>query len=162
VAERITVTIPNELHQRLQAVKEKLNVSRLCQEAIERAITIEEIKMKEIPVKEKVIERLRLEKSQSDQEWEEIGFTDGVEDAEDLSYSDFKMLENNEISEETREWIQEKRLNTYDNPNTEVYIEGWIKGASRFWDEIKGEVESKQTLEDNTSYSDMKNILDTF
>jgi predicted transcriptional regulator len=34
VTERITITIPDDLHKRLQEVKEKLNVSRICSRAI--------------------------------------------------------------------------------------------------------------------------------
>lgn len=141
VAERITITIPDGLHQRLQVVKEKLNVSGLCQQAIEQAVTIEEIKMKDIPVKQKVIERLRLEKEVANREWKETGLTDGTKDAEELSYDDFRALEaTGEVPEETRDWVIEEHFRYYDNPDETLYFQGWIEGALHFWNEIKDQL----------------------
>lgn len=137
VAERITITLPDQLYERLQAVKGKLNVSGLCQQAIELAVTIEEIKIKDIPVKDKVIERLRLEKQVASREWRETGFTDGVEDAQELSYEDFRALEKDKVSEETREWVEDKRIQYLENPDEDIYWEGWVEGALHFWNEIK-------------------------
>jgi predicted CopG family antitoxin len=92
VAERITITLPNDLYERLQTVKDKLNVSGLCQTTIERAVTIEEIKLKDIAVMDKVVERLRLEKQEANQEWKETGLSHGLEDAQELSYDDSEQL----------------------------------------------------------------------
>lgn len=141
VAERITITIPDGLHQRLQAVKENLNVSGLCQQTIEEAVTIEEIKRKDVPVKEKVIERLRLEKKVANKGWKEAGFTDGMKDAEELSYEDFRAIKaTGEVPEETRNWVIEKHFEYYDNPDEDYFFEGWIEGALHFWNEIKDQL----------------------
>lgn len=141
VAERITITIPDGLHQRLQVVKDKLNVSGLCRQAIEQAVAIEEIKMKDIPVKQKVVERLRLEKEVANREWKETGFTDGMKDAEELSYEDFRALEaTSEVPKETRDWVIEEHFRYYDNPDEDLYFKGWIEGALHFWNEIKDEL----------------------
>jgi len=59
VAQRITSTIPDDLHERLQVVKEGINVSGVCQRAIYLAIQIEEIKARtDIPSMEKALARL--------------------------------------------------------------------------------------------------------
>lgn len=147
MAERITITMPDSLHERLQAVKEKLNVSAVCQKAIELAIQIEEIKMKDVPVKEKVIERLRAEKKVSDAEWKKIGFQNGLKDAEELSYDEFQALINGDeidgkiyFSEDIDDWLHQNRFQYLKNPNKELYRDGWVEGALHFWEEIKEQI----------------------
>ena len=143
VAERITITLPNDLYKRLQTVKDKLNVSRLCQTTIERAVTIEEIKLKDIAVMDKVVERLRLEKQEANQEWKETGLSHGLEDAQELSYEDFRAIEKGEFSDENRVWVLEKNFNydiQHDSDEFEVYLEGWTEGVLHFWDEIKNRI----------------------
>lgn len=140
LAQRITITLPIALHERLQGVKEALNISQLCQRAIEQAVEIEEIKLKEIPVMEKVIERLRLEKQQSNTAWKQDGVLDGTEDAAELSYDEFLQLESSGIGEDLSEWIQHKRIQYLENPDTEAYLEGWKEGALSFWQQVKGQL----------------------
>jgi hypothetical protein len=141
VAERINITIPNALSERLQAVKGRLNVSKICQQAIEKAVTLEEINTKDIPGRDKLIKRLRMEKEESIKGWKETGFTDGKQDAQKLSYDDFQMLENDgEIPEETRDWVKENHFEYYERPNEESYFEGWIEAVLSVWNDIKNEV----------------------
>jgi predicted CopG family antitoxin len=143
VAERITITLPNDLYKRLQTVKDKLNVSGLCQTTIERAVTIEEIKLKDIAVMDKVVERLRLEKQEANQEWKETGLSHGLEDAQELSYDDFRAIKKGEISEDNREWVLEKNFDDDAKPDSDefdVYLEGWTEGVLHFWDEIEDQI----------------------
>jgi hypothetical protein len=141
VADRINITIPSSLNERLQLVKGKMNVSRICQEAIEKAVSLEEINKADIPARDKLIQRLRKEKEETTLGWASTGFTDGKEDALELSYDDFKLLEQNSgISEDTRTWVIEKHFKYYDNPNEDYYFEGWRQGALSIWEEIKNEI----------------------
>ena len=143
VAERITITLPNDLYKRLQTVKDKLNVSGLCQTTIERAVTIEEIKLKDIAVMDRVVERLRLEKQEANQEWKETGLEHGLENAQELSYEDFRAIEKGEISEDNREWLLETNFDEDAKPDSDefdVYLEGWTEGVLHFWDEIKDQI----------------------
>lgn len=158
MTERITITIPDSLHTRLQTVKENLNVSALCQQAIEYAISMEEIKMTALTKKEKVIQRLRLERQKSEEQWFDSGKNDGLEAADNLSYEYFEQLcelyaEKNELErygnwvgldqfpEDLRGGIQEQ-MDDYSPkpPNKETYLAGWIEGVIEFWDEIKDEI----------------------
>lgn len=63
MTKRITITIPKELHDRLQAVKSDLNVSRECQKALNLVVQVEEIRRSDLPPMEKVIARLKIEKT---------------------------------------------------------------------------------------------------
>ena len=141
MADRINITIPSSLNERLQLVKGKLNVSRICQEAIEKAVSIEEINNADIPAKDKLSQRVRREKEEATLAWASTGFTDGREDALDLSYDACQQLEqNSEISQDTRTWVISKHFKYYDNPNEDYYFEGWIQGAMSIWEEIKKEI----------------------
>ena len=136
--ERITVTISDSLYKRLQQVKNSLNVSGVCQQAIEIAVSIEEIKRKDIPNMEKLIERLQLEKQQDVESWKQTGVNDGKEDAMELSYEEFKNLEASEsISDELLEWIQSRRIEYLENVDRDAYLKGWLEGALTVWDEVK-------------------------
>lgn len=137
VAERITITLPGDMYKRLQVVKGNLNISGLCQGVIKQAIQIEEIKMKDVPVEEKVIERLRLEKQIAEREWKQTGFLDGQEDAQELSYEDFMALSRQFISEKIMERVHNKRIQFLENPDEEIYLEGWVEGALHFWHRVK-------------------------
>lgn len=140
VAERITITLPGDMYKRLQVVKGNLNISGLCQGVIKQAIQIEEIKMKDVPVEEKVIERLRLEKQIAEREWKQTGFIHGQEDAKELSYEDFIVLSKQGISEKIRERVQHRRIQFLENPNEDIYLKGWVEGALHFWNTIKDEL----------------------
>ncbi len=143
MAERINITIPNALSERLQAVKGRLNVSKICQQAIEKAVTTEEINTEDIPGRDKLVKRLRMEREESIKGWKETGITDGKQDAQELSYKEFQALEDDgEISEEIRDWVKERHFEYYERPNEESYFEGWLEGAFSVWDDIKDEVEA--------------------
>jgi PHP family Zn ribbon phosphoesterase len=44
-SERTTITLPKDLNERLKAVKSHINVSGICQKAIESAVIAEEAKI---------------------------------------------------------------------------------------------------------------------
>ncbi len=157
MAERINITVPNNLHERLQAVRDSINISRICQEAIEQAVALEEIKMKALSNKEKVIERLRLERQESEQEWFDCGRADGLKDSENLSYDDFQQLldlyEGKNELERHGSWIKvrqfpedfhellQERIGGYSpKPVENIYLAGWIDGVTDFWNEIEAEI----------------------
>jgi DNA mismatch repair ATPase MutS len=155
MARQIAVTMPDPLYERLQAVKKRLNVSGLCQEAIEQAVSIEEIRLREIPDMEKLIERLRIEAKQESKKWHTQGFEDGRQGATELSLQEFKFLEslkyidygeqrislsNEFYSSEIYDLIKEQYLEgDWDNgkPDEEPYIEGWVEGALSVWEEVQ-------------------------
>ncbi|MBD2690424.1 hypothetical protein [Anabaena catenula] len=152
MAQRITITLPDNLHERLQTFKENLNVSGICQQAIDSAIQIEEIKVKtDIPAIEKAIARLRKEKQETCEKWKQIGFKDGVTDAaEELDYQTIKYIgEGGDIHKRLPGvndeppvimWLQHFNWERYEeeyNFNSEIYTQSWIEGVIHVWNEIK-------------------------
>jgi len=162
VAQRILITIPDNLHERLQVVKEKLNVSRICARAIDQAVQVEEIKARtDIPIQEKAILRLRLEKQEGIGYWKQQGFNKGGRDAaEKLPYGEIKY-----VAESGLLPPPEPNLTTYydvtelkNNPgfDEQGYQQGWIEGVTHFWKQVKNQVEQP----DSDAQSDQAVQLD--
>lgn len=151
VAERITITVPDDLHKRLREVKGKLNVSHICSRAIDEAIQLEELKLRtDISDKEKAIERLRIEKKQEvSTNWKKKGFSEGVNDAQNiLKYSVIKRIASSskeEILEQGRYFSRQniRRMHEYSSDyefDEDAYKEGWLEGVTHFWKEVKDEL----------------------
>lgn len=111
MAQQISITMPDGLYDRLQAVKDRFNVSRVCQEAIELEVKVQEWKNK---IRERdgdkmneVIERLRAEKEakrvpeaeKSEKEKErskksrDLGWKHGMEAIKTLSLEQLQHME---------------------------------------------------------------------
>lgn len=159
MATRVNITIPDDLHEQLQQVKDVINISGVCQEALSKVVSVEIAKMNATSKRDAAIARLKLEREQSEDEAYTSGKTQGLEDAVDLDYDSFKLLEgiskdieNSELPpsyqiESLRradafEWLFDeiKENEVVSAAMEERYIEGWIAGALEFWDDIKEEV----------------------
>ncbi|QSJ16899.1 hypothetical protein JYQ62_35445 [Nostoc sp. UHCC 0702] len=156
MAQRITITLPDNLHERLQMFKESLNVSGVCQQAIDLAVQIEEIKVRtDIPAMEKAIARLRKEKQEASAKWKQTGFKDGLIDAtEELNYLTLKYIgEGGNINKPipgtkyeppVKMDLEHYRLEKYreeeDYFEPEIYTQGWIEGVIHVWKEIKDQL----------------------
>lgn len=93
MSQRINISIPASLFDRLQSFKFQINVSKLCQEAIEKEITKKEEFQKRIntvPEKDEIIERLKKEKMIRKKKVEELGWKDGIEWAKIAHYEDIQ------------------------------------------------------------------------
>lgn len=166
----LTITISDGLYKRLQAVKNQINVSGECQEAIEREVSIQELKIKEIDnMDDAVIERLIAEKESYDQQYENEGKIDGLKDAKELSYDDFMEIAAIADSKDALErepgiswsdmmqslwgdlaktnvWYnflqdQIKEIRNDDSKfSEEGYIAGWIDGVNEYFESIKDQL----------------------
>lgn len=87
---RLSITIPDELQERLQKVKDNLNVSKICTARIEQAVKIEEMKLIENPDFEKFTNRIREEIKIDREKEKELGFEHGLVDALELPYEEYK------------------------------------------------------------------------
>jgi hypothetical protein len=162
MAKKITISVPDKLHEKMQVWKKSLNFSRIFQETISDLIQKKEDfkkRLKEDPDMEAIIERLRKEKQESETEWFDQGKLDGIDWAKNSHYSEIKEALNFEV--ETNGWPNCKtvgehleHLRTDTEPEEEYYqlfgdnrwelsesglkyLEGFKKGILKFWDEIK-------------------------
>ena len=77
LAERLTISIPSDLYRRLQKVKADLNISKICQTAIESRVTFEEIYKQEKNQMQALIDKLRKEKEEIETNAHETGLKGG-------------------------------------------------------------------------------------
>ncbi len=147
MTERISISIPDELSERLVAVKEKFNVSAVCQEAIEREVSRQELLLKGSDKIETVVERLILEKKRYDEPYKERGYKDGYRDAQRMSYDDLmEIIKGEELLYKTEAWLgwlqdQVKELYIEDAAlNDDMYLDGWTEGVKAFWEEVKDQL----------------------
>jgi post-segregation antitoxin (ccd killing protein) len=87
----ISISIPDKLHERLQNLKGKINVSKLCQYALTDEVNKKEAFLKRIhksPKTEKIIARLSKEREESDGLVYERGRKDGEAWAKVAHYDD--------------------------------------------------------------------------
>ena len=143
MAKTISITIPENLHESLQAVKDSLNVSGICQEAIASAVKIEELKKGDTENMEIIIERLRAEKKAFVKDCKEKGFKAGLEGAKELPYQDMVAFANGATPPHYEGWLEHELEDfLYDDPyfDADSYEEGWHNGVKEFWKQVKNKL----------------------
>lgn len=144
MSKNITVSLPDELFERVQAVKESINVSGICQEALEKETEKQELLKKGKNMTR--IEKLREQKLQYDQRYFDEGKQDGIKDAEDMDYEELLAMtcEDNIYQTEVyfnylKDEIEGKKR--YEPAfNEEKYLEGWVAGVIESYEQIKDEL----------------------
>lgn len=164
---RINVTISEVVYKRLENYRDKLNISRICQEAIKTAIEKEDFKedfkkkakaimTEDMPDLSIIINRLKEEmKPPYEKMWQEL-FEAGVKDAIDhLSYEDIKSADGDGIN--LFEHQNSKGFDVYSNYDREygfpepqnsdehshndkiedVCFGAWEDGVKFVWNKIK-------------------------
>lgn len=153
MAKKVTVSIPDMLHEKMEKWRESFNLSKMFQDAVTEAIQKKEELQKRIREDldlNQIVERLRNEKMQSEGNYYEMGKLDGVQWAKAAHYEDLiyarswegfvnatkdsvlgeyftEKMRANPLMEETPDGI---------NEYLRVYLEGWKNGVDQFWNEI--------------------------
>ena len=151
MSQQVTITIPDALAERLKAVKQRFNVSGVCQDAIEREVTKQEFYMKEPKDMEQIMKRLRAEKQAFVKQMRDMGREHGLEAATNMDYAD--LLAVGEVAESQGDitsaalwgnWLEDSVKETeseaHENGEAfdrEPYLEGWIEGVMEFWQKVK-------------------------
>ena len=156
MGKRISIALPDELFERLQAVKDEFNISGLCQDAIESEIVRQEFFKKGTDM-ENTIKRLSDEKRASIKANEESVEQVGYMWASSMSYSELIRLEkaeeklgkgSDEFVDIIRElpdyqsWLEEAWAH-HDNPaeiGQDLYLRLLAEGIMRFWREVRSKI----------------------
>ncbi|MEA1967811.1 MAG: hypothetical protein U9N77_06295 [Thermodesulfobacteriota bacterium] len=183
MTQRITLSIPDMLHEKMEKWRQSFNLSKMFQDALAEAITKKEEFQKrffqESDISE-IIERLRAEKIQSEGNYSENGRIEGLQWARSAHYDELIYAVGITCSDEI---LTDPRLGTYFteilnsdvlyqtpctqtelssfvvagaglktsaargsymekttqelNKYTKLFFEGWHKGVTEFWNEIK-------------------------
>jgi len=158
---RISVTLPDDLSARLDAVKGAFNVSGVCQEALEREVCRQELMAQEGGDLDKTIKRLRAEKRKYDECYEDVGYKEGYRDAHKLSYDELvELVEAHTVAKSEPSldpWspeivynlsLWEERLaegvkdQEREDPrfSRDAFLYGWLQGVMALWDEVKDKI----------------------
>ena len=92
MTQRINISIPDSLFEKLKNHKDCLNISKISQKAIAHAINLEEAKKTAIPDINELITRLKAEKAGYVKIYQDEGFKDGLKEAYQLSYDSFLFI----------------------------------------------------------------------
>ncbi len=166
MSQRVTIAVPDELFERLQPVKQRFNISAVCQEALEMAVITQELKI-QATEDENLVERLRAEKAVILHKVQQEGFELGIRSSSKLSYKDFRHFERvnpvaAHLDEDALEYLwnfldfkaypQQARLHEPDfahllevDPQSRIiFAQGWVDGVLSVWQTIKNLVDSNQ------------------
>ena len=157
MARKITLSIPDMLHEKMEEWRKSFNLSKMFQDALTEAIHRKEEfqrRMQEDANMSEIIERLRREKKLSEGNYSENGRVQGLQWAKTARYDDLMhVLELNSaaqiagdtmlyhyfadiVSADPHLELSGDNLNKY----TKLFLEGWRKGLSEFWNEIKEKI----------------------
>lgn len=154
MAKRVTVSIPDMLHEKMEKWRTSFNLSKMFQDAVIDAIQKKEDFQRRIKQDfdmAEIVERLKKEKARSDQNSFETGCEDGLQWARSASYDDIQYALNwnepvdicqdpvlgdfflGKVEKSQFMEIKDGTMNEY----LKVYVDGWRKGLAEFWTEVK-------------------------
>ncbi len=87
---RLNISVPDELYERLEQIRDSLNVSAVCQEALRRELGRREPLAGDAEITDEIIERLSAEKEDYERESRERGFLVGTEWAQRAKFSQLR------------------------------------------------------------------------
>jgi predicted CopG family antitoxin len=157
MSQRINISVPDELYQKLQTFKERLSMSKICQEALGRAIRIEEMRSQVDEDIERLARVWAEERREGNREFFEEGFKDGMHDAFQMDYEGMCHLA--VIQDDPTEEVFERCASTAasekvenstfaaaahyrlitphaEDDAREFYIEGWVVGFFDVWHRV--------------------------
>jgi len=167
MTKKITVSVSDQLYQKMEKWKKSLKFSKVFQEAMGRVIENREEfqrRLGDVTTMEDVIQRLRLEKMQDDRDHYEVGRQDGLEWCKAASYADIRRALTWEAMRETSgntvafnpaedevlgdyfgDIIGEDPLMGFEEtgygfvPNSayQSWELGWVHAVREFWKEVK-------------------------
>ena len=169
MVKRTTISIPDELYEKMEKWSSAINFSKEFREHISRVIkNKEELQKKVKGGKEmvEIIERLRMEKMENIGDYQQEGYEWGVEWAKEAHYLELRTVldwESNDLNDlphnenidgyesELKEYFtnyihEDDFLDSEDwhygrdNEHIEKFVNGWKEGVEAFWNEVKDKV----------------------
>ncbi|ACN15295.1 hypothetical protein HRM2_21970 [Desulforapulum autotrophicum HRM2] len=147
MARKITLSIPDLLHEKMEEWRQSFNLSKMFQDALAEAILKKEEfqrRFQEDTSMSETIERLRREKRVSEGNFLENGRIEGFQWAKSAHYDDLMYalalesvtaLANDERLAPCFAPISERDQLT--DKHVRLFIQGWQRGITEFWNEIK-------------------------
>ncbi len=153
---RISISIPDELMAKLEPLKEGINISQLCREALERRIDAYERASKrngqELDI-EGLVQRLREESALVEGKFELLGRENAAEWLSAASYLEFKNLAEADNSSNMHKYklpraaFRTMKRNmaqanaTCDGVQAVAYKTAWLDYVRAVWSQVVGQLE---------------------
>ncbi len=154
---KITLSIPDMLHEKMEEWRKSFNLSKMFQDALSDAIHKKEAFQKRLQEDHDmvdIIERLRYEKMQSEGNYSENGRLEGIEWAKNAHYDDLMyVLDFTPVTGIISDPRMEMYFSTITgkdplmdvspegiNKHARLFIEGWHRGVIELWNEIKEKI----------------------
>ena len=157
MSQKITLSIPDLLHEKLEEWRASFNLSKMFQEALTEAIQKKEEFRKrfseDFDVSD-VISRLRREKFIWEKTFLKSGKKEGLKWAKSAHYEDllyvlgfkdtYKLISDPKMNEYFEKIYQTTGLVKYANTESvrheEMFLQGWFKGVLELWDQVKEKI----------------------
>ena len=157
MSQKITLSIPDLLHEKLEEWRASFNLSKMFQEALTEAIQKKEELQKrfteEFDISD-VVKRLRREKQDLEKRFYNAGRTEGLNWARSARYHDllyvlrtidpYQLISDPRMNPYFETLYQSSELAQYTNPDTvaheQAFMQGWLQGVKTLWDQVKEEL----------------------
>jgi len=165
MAKKITVSVPDELHERMMVCKDSFNFSQVFQNAISDLIQKREDFQKRLKGDENmnaVIERLKKEKEESENVLFETGKNEGLRWAKMSHYDELMVIvnvENDKIPFQKLAEIDygnEDFFSDQEHPIDENFEAGFVEGVKEFYDEIQAKLDKPANKKREGLYGDKR------
>jgi hypothetical protein len=138
---RLTVSVPQDLYDRLDQWRDRLNISKVCQEALAREVR----RLEEVPADARalgdLVERLSQEKADGERHWFNQGVSDGMTWAQGASYVDLRSAaEKGQVATPEVASAIRRALARYADQagfDRSGYTSGWAFAASEVWRRVE-------------------------
>lgn len=147
MARKITLSIPDLLHEKMEEWRQSFNLSKMFQDALAEAILKKEEfqrRFQEDSSMSETIERLRREKKISEGNFLENGRIEGFQWAKSAHYDDLMyaltldsvtaLAGDGRLAHCFAPIIEREHLT---DKHARLFIQGWQRGFTEFWNEIK-------------------------
>lgn len=152
-AERLTITVPADLYQRLEKVRDKFNVSKTCADALSREVSYQETLIQ--PMYR--MDQLRKQREICLEKQALFAKEHALEDAKMMSYEELKTISdfwirdsdspdspvNPDLFEILPEFIIEVLLRYNRKSTDEGYLENYLSSVNDYFLEIENKLSEK-------------------
>ncbi len=152
MAQKITLSIPDLLHEKLKAWRASFNLSKMFQEALTDAIQKKEEFQKRFSKDynmSEIIKRLKQEKLIWEKQYYKLGKEEGLRWAKTAHYEDllyvvefndtYKLISDSKMSDYFNKIYHSSELAKHSGStdHEQLFIEGWSDGILEFWNHVK-------------------------
>ncbi|MDA3786987.1 MAG: hypothetical protein PF503_00590 [Desulfobacula sp.] len=154
MAQKITLSIPDLLHEKLKEWRTSFNFSKMFQEAVTDAIQKKEEFQKRFSKDynmSEIIKRLKQEKLIWEKQYYKLGKEEGLRWAKTAHYEDllyvlqfngtYELISDPKMRDYFDKIYQSTGLAELSNSSSidheQMFIEGWFKGIFEFWNHVK-------------------------